>query len=280
MVSSFGIYFDHKKSLELTDITEHERPCALQLFGPEPQIIAEAAMRVEEVADIIDINMGCPVRKILKAQSGGYLLRDKDMIAKIISKVVSVLKKPLTIKTRLGWDHNSINILEIAKIAEDNGAGAITIHGRTVKQGFSGEANYETIKKVKESIKIPVIVSGDIDSPQKALEVLDYTGCDAIMIGRAVKGKMWFLMDILLFLLDRPGLPGNPYFDAGIDWKKEFANIYLNFLIHFKGEYKAIMEFRKHLNWIFKGTRGISKIRNEFFKIEKPQDALEAIKNI
>ncbi len=192
MVSSFGIYFDHRKSLELTAITDHERPCALQLFGPEPGIITEAAMRVEGTADIIDINMGCPVRKILKGQSGGYLLQDKDMVAKIISSLVKVLKKPITIKTRLGWDHNSINILEIAKIAEDNGAGAISIHGRTVKQGFSGAASYEAIKQVKENVNIPVIASGDIDSPRKAVEVLDYTGCDGIMIGRAVKARCGF----------------------------------------------------------------------------------------
>ena len=280
MVTSFGIYYDHKKSLELTGITDYERPCALQVFGPEPGIIAEAAMRVEGVADIIDINMGCPVRKILKGKSGGYLLKDKGMIAKIISRAASVLKKPLTIKTRLGWVKNSINILEIAKVAEENGADAITIHGRTVKQGFSGEVDYEIIKKVKESVKIPVIVSGNIDSPQKAAEVLDHTGCDGIMLGRAVKGRMWFLMDTLLFLLDRRGLSGDPGFDAGVDWKKEFAKTYLNFLILFKGEYKAMREFRKHLNWIFKGARGISKIRNEFVKIEDPQDVAEVLKNI
>ena len=280
MVSSFGIYYGHEKSLELTAITDHERPCVLQLFGPEPGIITEAARKLEGTADIIDINMGCPVRKILKGQSGGYLLKDKDMISKIISSLVKILKKPVTIKTRLGWDHNSINILEIAKIAEDKGAGAISIHGRTVKQGFSGEASYEIIKQVKESVNIPVIVSGDIDSPQKAAEVLDYTGCDGIMIGRAAKGRMWFLMDILLSLQSDPRLAGDPDFDAGVDWKKEFARAYLNFLIYFKGEYKAIREFRKHLNWIFKGTRGISKIRNEFFKIEKQLDALEALENI
>lgn len=280
MVTSFGIYYDHKKSLELTCITDYERPCALQIFGPEPGIIAEAAGKVEGIADIIDINMGCPVRKILKGQSGGYLLKDKAMIAKIISRLVRVLKKPLTIKTRLGWDQNSINILEIARIAEDNGASAISIHGRTVKQGFSGEVNYEILKKVKESVKIPVIVSGDIDSRKKAAEILDYTGCDGIMIGRAVKGRMWFLLDILLLLLDRSSLSGDPDFDPGTDWKKEFAQIYLKFLIHFKGEYKAIREFRKHLNWIFKGTRGISTIRNKFFKIENPQDVIKTLENI
>ncbi|MCJ7727376.1 MAG: tRNA-dihydrouridine synthase, partial [Actinobacteria bacterium] len=231
-------------------------------------------------ADIIDINMGCPVPKILKAKSGGYLLQDEAKIEKIITGLSSVLKKPVTVKTRIGWDSNNINILNIAKIAEGSGASAISIHGRTVKQGFSGDVDYELIKKVKEKVKIPVIVSGDIDSPLKAKEILDYTGCDGIMIGRAVKGRLWLMMDMLIFIIGNGGRVIDPEFNPGIDWKKEFSKIYLKFLINFKGENKAVREFRKHLCWIFKGSGGISRARSEFFKIESFKDAVNCINNI
>ena len=280
MITSYGIYYRHKKSLVLTDITDYERPCALQIFGSDPEIITEAALQIEDRADIIDINMGCPVPKILKARSGGYLVQDEAKIEKIITGLSSVLKKPLAVKTRIGWDSNNINILNIAKIAEDSGASAICIHGRTVKQGFSGDVDYELIKKVKEKVKIPVIVSGDIDSPLKAKEILDYTSCDGIMIGRAVKGRLWLMMNMLIFIIGNGGRVINPEFNPGIDWKKEFSKIYLKFLIHFKGENKAVREFRKHLCWIFKGASGISRAKSEFFKIESFKDAVNCINNI
>ena len=269
-----------KKSLALIDITDYERPCALQIFGSDPEIIAEAAGKIEDRADIIDINMGCPVPKVLRARSGGYLLQDEAKIEKIITRLSAVLKKPLTVKTRIGWDSSSINILNIAKIAEDRGASAITIHGRTVKQGFSGEVNYELIKKAKEKVKIPVIVSGDIDSPRKAAEILDYTGCDGVMIGRAVKGRLWLLTNMLIFILGDSEKLNNPVFDPDVDWKKEFSKLYLKFLAHFKGKNKAVKEFRKHLSWIFKGTRGISRARGEFLKIDSFEGVIDYIDNI
>jgi len=224
--------------------------------------------------------MGCPIPKILKARSGGYLVQDEAKIEKIITGLSSVLKKPVTVKTRIGWDSNNINILNIAKITEDSGASAISIHGRTVRQGFSGDVDYELIKKVKEKVKIPVIVSGDIDSPLKAKEILDYTGCDGIMIGRAVKGRLWLMMNMLIFIIGNGGRVIDAEFNPDIDWKKEFSKIYLKFLINFKGENKAVREFRKHLCWIFKGTRGISRARSEFFKIESFKDAINCINNI
>ena len=224
--------------------------------------------------------MGCPVPKVLRAKSGGIFIQDEAKIKKIISRLSSVLKKPLTVKTRIGWDTSSINILNIAKIVEDSGANAISIHGRTVKQGFSGVVNYELIKKVKEKVKIPVIVSGDIDSPRKAAEILDYTGCDGIMIGRAVKGRLWLLMNILIFLLGDSEKLNDPVFDPDVDWKKEFSNLYLKFMVYFKDENKVLKEFRKHLCWIFKGIKGISKVRDGFFKIDSLEDAIEFIDNI
>lgn len=280
MITSYGICYKHKKSLFMTDITDYEKPCALQIFGSDPAIIAEAAKQVEGRADIIDINMGCPVTKVLKAGSGGYLVRDEYKIEKILTGLSAVLKKPFTVKTRIGWDRNNINILKIAKIAEFSGASAISIHGRTVKQKFTGEVDYKLIKKVKEKIKIPVIVSGDIISPGKAKEIFEYTGCDGIMIGRAAKGRLWIFTNILLFFLGNHDRLKDTEFDPETKWKKEFSKLYLKFLIYFKGEDKALREFRKHLCWIFKGTRGIGRARHEFFKIESLDDAENSIDNI
>ncbi len=278
MITSYGIHYGHKKSLALSSVTDYEKPCALQLFGSNIDVMADAAVRIEDKADIIDINMGCPVPKILKAGSGGYLIQDEDKVEKMIKKLSSILKKPLTIKTRIGWDKNSINILSIAKIAESAGAGAISIHGRTVKQGFSGKVNYELIKRVKENVKIPVIVSGDVNSSARAKEVLDYTDCDGIMIGRKAKGRLWFLMDVLISISGSSSdLIIDSDFEPDMDWKKEFVKLYLEFLIYFKGEDRGIREFRKHLCWIFKGTRGINKMKGKFFKITSFGEAIKCI---
>ncbi len=284
MVTSYGIYYNNKKSLALTNITEFERPCALQLFGSEPAVLVEAAKRVEDKADIIDINMGCPAPKILKAKSGGYLLQDENKIKSIISGLSSAVKKPVTIKVRTGWDKNNINILNIAKIAESSGASAITIHGRTVKQRFSGEVDYDVIRKVKKEVNIPVIVSGDMDSPQKALEVLEFTGCDGVMIGRASRGSIWLLLNILLSFKSKDDISESAddslkelNFTPSARWRKEFARLYLKFLVYFKGEYRAVREFRKYFSWIFKGTRRVSEARKHFFKIETFDDAINTI---
>jgi nifR3 family TIM-barrel protein len=315
MITACGIHYNHKKSLALSEITDYERPCALQLFGEDPDIIVEAAARLEDRADIIDINMGCPVPKILKAKSGGYLVQDESRVEKIIRKVSSSINKPLTIKTRIGWDRDSINILNIAKIAESSGADAIAIHGRTVKQGFSGEVDYSLIKEVKEKVKIPVIVSGDIDSSKKALEVLKYTGCDGVMVGRAAKGRLWLMANILMAVcrLGATGAGGmdtdnntnntdntdnkpehkdhykdysKDYyadcsdFEPDISWKKEYSKLYLKFLIYFKGEDRAVKEFRKHLCWIFRGEQGVNRVKQEFFKIKDYTGAISCIDKI
>jgi len=278
MVTGYGIHYGHRKSFDLSMITGYERPCALQLFGSDADIIADAALKLEDRADIIDINMGCPVPKVLKSGSGGYLMRDEDKVERLIKRVSAVLTKPLTVKTRIGWDRSNINILNIAKIAENAGARAISIHGRTVKQGFTGKADYEILKKVKESVKIPVIASGDIDSSEKAEEVLNYTGCDGVMIGRKAKGRLWFLMDVLIYLLaGKSNLIIDNDFEPDIEWKKEFAKLYLEFIVYFKGEDRGVKEFRKHLCWIFKGLQGVNKIRYEFFKISDFRGAVNCI---
>jgi len=279
MISSYGIHFNHPASLELAHVTDFERPVALQIFGSEPDILLDAAQEIEDIADIVDINMGCPVPKVLKSKSGGFLLQDEDKVEQIILKIAGGIKKPLTVKLRTGWDNNNVNIFNIARIAQSGGAAAISIHGRTVKQGFNGEVNYEIIKKVKKLVKIPVIVSGDIDSPVKAKQALDYTGCDAVMIGRASKGTPWIFFNILMSLKDRVTVSGNDRvtsfydnFSPDIDFKKKFAELYLKFLISFSDEEKAVKEFRKYLSWIFKGTRGINRFKHKFFAIESFED--------
>ena len=267
MISSYGIHFNHAASRELAHVTDFERPVALQIFGSEPDILLDAAQKIESIADIVDINMGCPVPKVLKSKSGGFLLQDEDKVEQIISKIAGRITKPLTVKLRIGWDNNNINIFNIARIAQSSGAAAISIHGRTVKQGFTGEVNYEIIKKVKELVNIPVIASGDIDSPAKAKQALDYTGCDAVMIGRASKGTPWIFFNILMSLKN-----GSDYFSPDIDFKKKFAELYLKFLISFVSEEKAAKEFRKYLSWIFKGTRGINRFKHRFYAIKSFKD--------
>ncbi len=275
MITSFGLYYNHKKSMALSMLTEMERPCAVQIFGSEPAVMAEAAARLEGIADIIDINMGCPVPKILKSGSGGRLLKDMGKAGKIIRAVTGRAGVPVTVKVRLGWDSKSINVLDMAKMAQEEGAQAITIHGRTVKQGFAGSADYRYIREVKQKVNIAVIASGDIGTPTKAQEVIKYTGCDAVMTGRDAKGAMWVFMDILLGFL---GLEsgGNP----DLEWRKEFAECYLKFLIFFKGEEKAVREFRKYLSWIFKGIRGISRVKKNFFAIKSFDDAREVMDSL
>jgi tRNA-dihydrouridine synthase B len=287
MISSYGLHYKHSGSLLLAGITENERPCAVQLFGCDPAILSEAAEIVEQYGDLVDINMGCPVPKVLKAKSGGFLLTDEENIAKIISALTGRIRKPVTVKLRLGWDKNNINIENVAKIAEDCGAGAITIHGRTVKQGFSGGADYSYIRKVKNLVRIPVIASGDIDSPARAKQVLEETGCDGVMVGRAAKGNHWIFFDILAALgIENPEGGGSlvvttdRFFKPSIGLKQRFAKLYIKALMDFKGEEKAVREFRKHLAWIFKGVHKISRVKNDFFSVGTYKETLKAINSI
>jgi tRNA-dihydrouridine synthase B len=291
MVSSYGLYYNHKESIALINISEFERPCAVQIFGSDPGVMLDAAYKIQSRADMIDINMGCPVLKVIKTKSGGYLLNDEQRVRKIIKKIISNIEKPLTIKVRLGWDKNSINVMRIAQIAEDEGVSAIAIHGRTVRQGFAGDVDYRTVKEVKESIKIPVIVSGDIDCYKRARNILEFTGCDGVMIGRASRGSPWLFFNIVVgFLLQnlvkkhhKNGKEHPVFYDSffpPLIWKKEFAILYLRFLIYFKGEEKSVKEYRKFLAWIFKGTRGIGNLKKDFFSIETLNDAIAIINSI
>ncbi|MBM3699926.1 MAG: hypothetical protein FJW68_03275, partial [Actinobacteria bacterium] len=259
----------------------------------------------------------CPVPKVLKAKSGGFLLTDKKRIEKIISRIAPKIKKPLTIKIRLGWDAGSTNAPEIVEIAQSCGAAAVTIHGRTVKQGFGGEADYEIIKNIKKTASIPIIVSGDIDTPLKAKQVLEYTGCDAVMIGRAARGKPWVFFNIACSLNNATGFaPGDLKqtsfnctgskinyssiddagkmgqlidnndilsmfnFEPSREFKKKFALLYLKFLSEFETEQGAAMQFRKYLAWIFKGVPNISRVKKEFFMVKDYDDVKNLMEKI
>lgn len=298
MVTSYGLIYNHDKSTELVKTTDFERPCAIQIFGNDPSVIAEAASSIEANSDIIDINMGCPVPKVLKTGSGGYLLNKPENIGRIVKKLKEKIKKPVTVKLRIGWDIQNINILDVAKIAEYEGADAISIHGRTVKQGYSGKADYEYIKKVKNRIKIPVIASGDIESVLKAKWVLDYTGCDGIMIGRTARGNPWIFPELLFGLLslyksncckkvsclNKNTIYKNTHSKENVfignNLKADFLILYLKFMIYFKGEEKSVKEFRKILGWAFRGVRDVSELKNKFFKINTFHDAVAILRSL
>jgi len=273
MITSCGLIHKHEKSFELSKISRFERPCAVQLFGSNPDIIAEAAKLIEGNADIIDINMGCPVPKVLKTGSGGALLQDPLLIGKIIKKIKNSIKIPVTVKLRLGWDLSDINIVKTSQIAQDEGADAISIHGRTVKQNYSGTADYEYIKKVIKLIKIPVIVSGDLNNASKALFVYESTGCQGLMIGRAARGNPQLFSDILNVIFKKYNQTENEN-KFEINFKKNDLMIqYLKLLIEFKGEERACKEFRKILGWAFKGRRDISETRKKFFEINNFEES-------
>lgn len=258
MVSAKGIMYDNDNTKKLLEINKKEGKVAVQLFGSDPNVLADMAKKLDDNDNIgfFDINMGCPAPKIVKNGDGSALMKNPKLIGEIVKAVSSSTKKPLTIKIRKGFDDDSINALEIAKIAEENGASGIAIHGRTREQFYSGKADWDIIKKIKENVNIFVIGNGDITSPEKAKEMLDYTGCDAIMIGRAAQGNPWIFKRVVHYLetgeiLEKPSI--NEKIDVAIN--------HLHMLVEYKGEYIGIREMRKHLGWYIKGMPKSSEMR-------------------
>ncbi len=264
MVSDKGLIYNSKKTKDMLYVSDEERPIAQQIFGSDVDTFVEAAKMVEEIMkpDIIDINMGCPVPKVaIKSQAGAALLKSPEKIKEIVSAVVKAVHVPVTVKIRSGWDNDSINAPEVAKIIEEAGASAITIHGRTRSQGYSGKVDLDIIKKVKESVSIPVIANGDITDIESAKRTLEYTGCDAIMIGRGVLGNPWLMKEIITYLNSGKIIPKPSYKE-----KIEMCFHHLDYLLEIKSEKVAVLEMRGHASWYIKGLPGAQKIKTEIFK--------------
>ncbi len=270
MVSAKAIYYNNKNTDLLMEIDGREKPVSLQLFGSDPRIMSEMAKRIEDRPfDILDINMGCPVPKVVNNGEGSALMKNPVLAGKIIEAVASSIKKPVTVKIRKGFDENSINAVEIAHIAEESGAAAVAVHGRTREQYYSGRADWDIIKKVKESVDIPVIGNGDVCDAQSAKALFEITGCDYAMIGRAAEGNPWIFKE--LCLADE----GIKYEGPTIEERKEMILRHGKMLIECKGEYIGIREMRKHAAWYTAGLPNSSKFRGKMNEME----SYEALKS-
>ena len=272
MVSAKGIYYNNENTKQLLDIGEGEMPAALQLFGSEPEIMGAMGKKIEGInAGIIDINMGCPVPKVVKNGEGSALMKTPELAGRIIKALVEMQKKPVTIKIRKGFDDTCINAVEMAQIAEENGASAVAVHGRTREQYYSGKADWEIIRRVKEAVKIPVIGNGDIFTPQDAKRMIEETGCDAIMAARGARGNPWLFRDIIDYL-EKGILHEKPSLKEMTDMMLRHAEMH----IRYKGEYQGIREMRKHVAWYTAGYHGSARMRQAVNEVE----SYEALKQL
>ena len=257
MVSAKAIYYHNKNTELLMQTDPGEHPVSLQLFGSDPKIMSEMAKQIEERPfDILDVNMGCPVPKVVNNGEGSALMKNPALVREIVTAMAKAVKKPLTVKIRMGFDGEHINAVEIAKIIEDSGAAAVAVHGRTRQQYYSGEADWEIIRKVKEAVSIPVIGNGDVDSPQKAKRMLEETGCDGVMVGRAARGNPWLLGRIARYLED-----GELLENPSPEEVKTMILRHARMQLEYKGEYTGMREMRKHEAWYTAGYPRSSKLR-------------------
>ena len=276
MVSAKGIMYNNKNTKFLLTIDERERPVSLQLFGSDPDIISEQAKRIEELPfDILDINMGCPVPKIVNNGDGSALMKNPLLAGEIIEKTARAIQKPVTVKIRKGFDEEHINAVEMAHIAQESGAAAIAVHGRTREQYYSGKAHWEIIRKVKEAVKIPVIGNGDVWTPQDAIDMRKQTGCDGVMIGRGAQGNPWIFKQILHYeqtgeLLEKPS-------------PQEVTEMILRHAkmqMEFKGEYTGMREIRKHAAWYTAGYKNSAKLRGKINETETYEELKELLSHL
>ncbi len=273
MVSAKAILYQNKNTAALMKTDPKEAPVSLQLFGSDPEIIARAAAMIEELPfDILDLNMGCPVPKVAGNGEGAALMKNPRLVGQIVEKTVQAVKKPVTVKIRKGFDGEHANAVEIAYIAQECGAAAVTVHGRTREQYYSGEADWEIIRRVKEAVSIPVIGNGDIDSAQSAKRMLDKTGCDGLMVGRAARGNPWLFKRIRVFLQtgEDPGKPDS-------DELREMMLRHARMELALKGEYTGIRQMRKHVAWYTAGMPNSAKLRARVNEIETMSELEELL---
>lgn len=276
MVSAKAISFHNKNTENLMEIDEREHPIALQLFGSDPDLISEVAKSIEERPfDILDINMGCPVPKVVNNGEGSALMKNPKRIGEIIEKTVKAISKPVTVKIRKGFNDSMVNAVEVAKIAEQSGAAAIAVHGRTREQYYSGQADWDIIRQVKEAVHIPVIGNGDVTSPEKAKEMLEQTGCDAVMIGRGAKGNPWIFRQIAHYLET-----GEKLEKPDIEEVKQMMMRHARMQMEYKGGFTGIREMRKHVAWYTTGYPHSARLRNLVNQAESIEELEELIKSI
>lgn len=271
MASSKAIHYGSEKTENIYEVLEEERPIGIQIFGHEPEIMAETAEKVSKIADIVDINMGCPANKIVKNGEGSALMKDLKLARKIIEAVVKAASVPVTVKFRKGWDDTSINAVELACIAEDAGASLVTVHGRTREQMYSGYADLDIIKQVKNAVKIPVIGNGDIFDAKSAKRMFEVTGCDGIMVARGATGNPWLFREIIEFLEN-----GTVLEKPNANEKIRMALYHLDLVVKHKGEYVGVREMRKHIAWYLKGIPGSARVKEEINR----ETTLEKVKEI
>jgi nifR3 family TIM-barrel protein len=272
MVSAKGIYYNNKNTESLLTVDERERPVSLQLFGSDPEIMAAMAARIEHRNfDILDINMGCPVPKVVNNGDGSALMKNPVLAGKIIEGMVNAIDKPVTVKIRKGFDDEHINAVEMAHVAEESGAAAVAVHGRTREQYYSGKADWSIIADVKSAVSIPVIGNGDILDAKDVIAMSEQTGCDGFMIGRGAQGNPWIFHQILHYF-ETGELIGKPPMEEMVKTMLRHAKLQ----IEFKGDYLGIREMRKHAAWYTAGYKGASKLRGRINDVES-YDELEAL---
>lgn len=277
MVSDKGINYRNEHTLKMLHTEEMERPMAMQLFGAEPDSVAKAAQYIQSLncADILDFNMGCPAPKVVKNHEGSAMLLEPERAFRVLKALVGAVNMPVTVKMRIGWDKDHINVLEMAKLAEEAGVQAVAVHGRTREQFYRDRADWQIIRQVREKLRIPVIANGDIRNVEDLIKIREVTGCEAVMVGRAAQGNPWIFRQLTQYLKTGDILPG-----PTMEERKEIIIRHLDMLLKFKGDYVGPREMRKHATWYTRGIKGNAELRVQFNKAETREDFLRILEKM